>query len=88
MNETNPVIGDRALTCFTHGLGHLICELGEEEGIRRAMHILLAISDDEILSDEGIDGMSSTSWGKNARRHLKTFDRKHAPGVLAISTPT
>ena len=48
MSDRDSLVSEQAARCFAHGLGHLLSELGESEGIRRAIRTLVSMEDSEL----------------------------------------
>jgi len=71
--EKHPILSDRALYCFVHGLSHLIFELGAEEGLGTAAHILerlsegdLAVQDRDQIPVVGFGSSTTDKWVSRA----------------------
>jgi hypothetical protein len=43
-----PELSDRALDCFTHGVAHLLHELGTEAGLSKGMEVLDALANQDL----------------------------------------
>jgi predicted HD phosphohydrolase len=57
MSEQRYQVSDEAISCLAHGVGHLIEDLGEEQGLRMAAEILdsLAEADGSIFDHEDLE---------------------------------
>lgn len=61
-------VSDRAIDCFTHGVAHLISELGTDRGLRKGMDVL------EELAGADLSGVLAEATEKSGRRqapHLR-----------------
>jgi hypothetical protein len=57
-----PELSDRAIDCFTHGLAHLVHELGTEAGLSKGMEVLDALANEalrELLAANDSDQSST-----------------------------
>jgi hypothetical protein len=43
-----PELSDRAIDCFTHGVAHLLHELGTEAGLIKGMEVLDALAKEDL----------------------------------------
>jgi predicted HD phosphohydrolase len=57
MSEQRYQVSDEAIACLAHGVGHLMEDLGEEQGLRMAAEILdsLAEADGSIFDHEDLE---------------------------------
>jgi hypothetical protein len=57
MSEQRYQVSEEAISCFAHGVGHLMEDLGEEQGLRMAAEILdsLAEADGSIFDHEDLE---------------------------------
>lgn len=61
---------DQAVSCFAHGLAHLMAELGNEEGRRRAIQVVVslprAINDEDEPAGDLMEDFMDEHVGKKS----------------------
>ncbi len=62
-------VSDRAIDCFTHGVAHLISELGTDRGLRKGMDVL------EELAGVDLSGVLGDASELSGRRHAPRLRR-------------